>query len=126
MTGLSYTALGQPKSWTWFNGDAATRTFDADGRMTANEFASYGYDAASRITSITQNLWATRGASTTSQQVYQTPITWSASYDSRNRLIGMTRDGQKVAFWYDPNGNRLSRSEIATSDVCGCRSSPSR
>ena len=60
---LKHTALGQPKSWTWSNGDKAERTYDADGRMTANEFASYVYDAGSRITGITQHLWASRTVS---------------------------------------------------------------
>ncbi len=58
VTALSYTALGQPKSWAWSNGDSASRVFDADARMTQNEFAAYGFDAASRITNITQQLWA--------------------------------------------------------------------
>jgi RHS repeat-associated protein len=114
---FTYTALGQPKSWTWFNGDSVSRSFDADGRMTANEFAMYGYDAASRITTVTQLLWATRGASTGSPQMYQAPITWSASYDSRNRVVGLSRAGQTTSFTYDANGNRLSRMEIAVSDV---------
>ncbi|MGE4240054.1 RHS repeat-associated core domain-containing protein [Ramlibacter sp.] len=53
---LTHTALGQPRSWKWSNGAVASRSFDADGRMTANEFASYTYDAASRIVGITQKL----------------------------------------------------------------------
>jgi hypothetical protein len=31
VTGLTYTALGQPKSWSWFIGDSASRSFDSDG-----------------------------------------------------------------------------------------------
>src|SRR5262245_33472500 len=50
---LTHTALGQPKSWRWANGDTASRTFDTDGRMTQSEIASCNYDAASRITGIT-------------------------------------------------------------------------
>ena len=48
--------------------------------MTSNEFASYTYDAASRITGITQNLWASRTvtqvigtATTVVTQTYLTP-----------------------------------------------------
>jgi RHS repeat-associated protein len=111
-TNLAYTALGQPKSWNWFNGDSAARTFDADGRMTANEFASYGYDAASRITAITQQLWVNTGA-----QIEKTLISWTVGYDSRNRITSMVRNGQSTTFTYDANSNRLSRLEIATGEV---------
>ena len=61
--------------------------------MVSNEFASYQYDAASRITAVTQNLWANRtvtsvvGTTTTTvTELYQTPLNWSAGYDNRNRL----------------------------------------
>ena len=101
VTGLAYTALNQPKAWSWSNTDTASRTFDADGRMSANEFASHGYDAASRITSLTQNLWASQditnpatGAVTTS--TFTTPLTWSAGYDSRNRLTSFNRNGNSA------------------------------
>ena len=46
VSAISYTALGQPKAWNWANGASAVRTFDADGRMTSNELASYTFDAA--------------------------------------------------------------------------------
>lgn len=65
VSNLSYTALGQPRAWSWVNGDAASRSFDADGRMTGNEFASYTFDAASRITGISQSLWASRVTTST-------------------------------------------------------------
>jgi RHS repeat-associated protein len=127
VTGLMYTALGQARSWSWFNGDSASRSFDADGRMTANEFARYGFDAAGRITSITQNLWAAPDGRRTAHgkpkhrqgelEVEETPITWAISYDSRNRVSGMSRAGQSTTFTYDANSNRLSKLEIATSDV---------
>ena len=51
---LAYTALGQPRSWRWASGATAARAFDADGRMAGNEFASYSFDAASRITGFTR------------------------------------------------------------------------
>jgi RHS repeat-associated protein len=111
-TNIAYTALGQPKSWTWNNGDSASRTFDADGRMTANEFASYTWDAASRITGITQNLWVDTGT-----QVKTMPITWTVGYDKRNRITSMARDGQSTSFTYDANSNRLTKLEITTGDI---------
>jgi RHS repeat-associated protein len=116
VSSLTHTALGAPKSWTWFNGDTANRTFDADGRMTSSEIASYSYDAAGRITGITQNLWAidTAGKKTVP---YVLPITWTAGYDMRNRLTSFARPGASSTFAYDPNSNRLTSVETATSEA---------
>ncbi len=142
VTGLRYTALGQAKSWNWncLTGegrtakatpcDAATRSFDGNGLMVRNEFASYQYDAAGRITGITQNLWALQAAipavrakgSTPAvpavrARSYQTPISWSASYDNRDRLTGFTRAGSSSQYSYDANSNRLSAQNTTTSDT---------
>ncbi len=127
VSGLSYTALAQPKAWSWtFNGDAATRTFDTDGRMTSSELASYSFDAASRITAITQQLWASRtvtqtvgtGTATVTQD-YKIPQTWQATYDNRNRLTGFTRAGSETRYTYDANSNRLSAIDKTISDTNG-------
>jgi len=116
VTDLSHTALGQPKAWTWSNGDSAARTFDTDGRMTANEFASYIYDAASRITGITQHLWASSTATGT-VTTYTTPLNWTVGYDSRNRLTSFNRPGAETSYTYDANSNRLTAIDKITSDT---------
>jgi RHS repeat-associated protein len=116
VSNLTYTALQQPKSWTWASGDSASRSFDADGRMTANEFASYTYDAASRITGITQNLWAS-GIVNGKQTLFTTPLTWSAGYDNRNRLTSFDRPGASTSYTYDANSNRLTSQDTRTSDT---------
>jgi RHS repeat-associated protein len=113
---LTYTALQQPKSWTWASGDSASRTFDTDGRMTANEFASYTYDAASRITGITQNLWAS-GIVNGKLTLFTTPLTWTAGYDNRNRLTSFARAGASTSYTYDANSNRLTSQDTRTSDT---------
>ncbi|MBC7706264.1 MAG: hypothetical protein H7274_20225, partial [Rhodoferax sp.] len=113
---LTYTALQQPKSWTWASGDSASRTFDTDGRMTANEFASYTYDAASRITGITQSLWAS-GIVNGKQTLFTTPLTWTAGYDNRNRLTSFDRAGASTSYTYDANSNRLTSQDTRTSDT---------
>jgi RHS repeat-associated protein len=113
---LTYTALQQPKSWAWASGDSASRTFDTDGRMTANEFASYTYDAASRITGITQNLWAS-GIVNGKQTLFTTPLTWTAGYDNRNRLTSFARAGASTSYTYDANSNRLTSQDTRTSDT---------
>ena len=124
VTGLSYTALGQPKAWSWSNGDTAARSFDTDGRMTANEFASYIYDAAGRITGITQSLWAERTVTATVgtatgvvTELYTTNISWSAGYDTRNRITSFVRDGAETRYTYDANSNRLTAIDKTTSDT---------
>jgi RHS repeat-associated protein len=117
VSGLAYTALGAPKSWIWSTGDSASRNFDADGRMTQSEIASYTYDAASRITAITQNLWAQGPKVQGTEQLYQVPTTWSASYDNRNRLTGLARSGAASNFQYDTNSNRLAATETTASSL---------
>ena len=121
---ITYTALGQPKAWNWANGASALRTFDADGRMTSNEFATYSFDAASRITGITQQLWASRTvtqvirtATSVVTQLYQTPLSWTAAYDNRNRLTGFNRAGSASGFSYDANSNRLTAVDQTISDT---------
>lgn len=124
VTDLAHTALGQPRNWSWKNGDTASRSFDADGRMTQSEIASYSYDAASRITGITQSLWAQRtvtavvnGTSQTVTEQYQTPVSWTAGYDVRNRLTRFARAGASTVYSYDANSNRLTAIEQTTSEV---------
>jgi RHS repeat-associated protein len=121
---ITYTALGQPKAWSWANGDLALRAFDADGRITSNEFAAYSFDAASRITGITQQLWASRTvtqvigtATTVVTQLYQTPLSWTAGYDNRNRLTGFNRPGAQTSYSYDANSNRLTAVDQTISDT---------
>lgn len=121
---LTHTALGQPKSWLWRTGDSASRSFDTDGRMTQSEIASYSYDAAGRITGVTQRLWAQRtvtaavgGKSQTVPELYQTPISWTIAYDARNRLTSFTRAGASSAYSYDANSNRLTAIEQSTSEA---------
>ncbi len=113
---LTHTALGQPKAWTWSNGGTASRAFDTDGRMVSNEFASYIYDAASRITGITQQLWATSTATGVVTN-YTTPLAWTVDYDNRNRITGFKRQGAQTRYTYDANSNRLTAMDKTTSDM---------
>ena len=109
VSAITYTALGQAKSWAWASGDAASRTFDADGRMAANELASYSFDPASRITDISQNLYAAGGALKATR--------FKISYDRRDRVIAFQQASAADTFAYDANGNRtLSTSKVQTSD----------
>ncbi len=113
---LTHTALGQPRSWQWSNGDAASRYFDADGRMTYNDFAEYIYDAAGRITGIHQKLWV-RSVEGGTETFTPTLLSWVAGYDSRDRVIRFERPGASTQYSHDPNGNRLTAVDVATSDI---------
>ena len=137
VSNLAHTALGQPKAWAWANGDSAARTYDTDGRMTANEFASYSYDAAGRITGVTQKLWAKASGDNDDQwqgqhgdeengkndgkhvagSPFPVPVQWTAGYDSRNRLTSLARAGASAVYTYDPNSNRLTSINKVTSDT---------
>jgi RHS repeat-associated protein len=146
VSNIQYTALNQPKNWSWncitgnlytpsiqTDCDAATRSFDADGRITATEFSTLGYDAASRITQIQQNLWASRtvtqtvtapDGSTTATvvtELYQAPFSWQAGYDNRNRLTSFNRAGSEQSYSYDANSNRLTSiaKKVSDTDIDG-------
>jgi RHS repeat-associated protein len=116
----------------------AARQYDSAGRMTGNEFAAYGFDAASRINAITQNLYASlvtsstaTGTLTSSTSYYATPVSWSVGYDSRSRITGFNRitnpagsnatasaaGNAQASFSYDPNSNRLTSINKVTSDT---------
>ena len=116
-TGLTYTALGQAKAWAWAlpasGAVAASRVFDADARMASNSFASYGYDSASRLTGISQTLWASQAGA----NAYAVPITWGAYYDSRNRLTNLYNPASSAYYGYDANSNRADSSASGNSNL---------
>jgi len=56
-TGITYHPFGAPRGWTWSSGPATARPHDLDGRQTGytmgpQDARTRGYDAASRITSL--------------------------------------------------------------------------
>jgi YD repeat-containing protein len=123
---LAYNALQLPTAWQWQhcstkNGSpaasctSAQRSYDSAARMNANELASYGYDAASRITSLTQKLYSrplntsnSGSNSASSNSLQQTPITWQIAYDSRGRVTRFERTHAQTSYSYDANSNRIS------------------
>ncbi|MEO6292948.1 MAG: RHS repeat-associated core domain-containing protein, partial [Burkholderiaceae bacterium] len=129
VSNISYSALQQPTAWSWLlsNGaiDQAARSFDTAGRMSANEFASYQYDAAGRITAIAQNLAAVSTTQTQTSE-FQTHLTWQVSYDTRGRITGFNQTNNTsnttaspkntTAYTYDANSNRLTSIAKITSD----------
>jgi RHS repeat-associated protein len=123
--------LNRPRRCIRIRGTTASRRYDSAGRMAANELASYRYDAASRITGITQLLQAQTvtssvvpnpsgtGTTTVSTRYQPTTLTWTASYDSRDRLTALVRSNTSSRYQYDANSNRLTSVAQTIADTNG-------
>jgi len=98
---IAYTGLGALKSAIFVNGLTHTRSYDTSGRMTmlasgaAAQSLSFGYDDRANITSITDNLNATRSQ--------------SFGYDALSRLTSASGAYGAYAYQYDAVGNRTRR-----------------
>jgi RHS repeat-associated protein len=116
---------------------AASRSFDTAGRMFSNEFASYQYDTAGRITQIYQVLTkptlAANGTVDTTSTVTPVPVTYNVSYDPTGRITTFTQSGtattstplSSISFTYDANGNRQSSVQSTTTIVVtGTKANP--
>lgn len=111
VSGIAWNPLGQPTAWNWaFSSPAiaASRTYDTAGRLTGTEFGSYVYDAAGRITSLTQNLYQPGDSDPTHGTIASANITWSVGYDAVGRIVSFNATGNTAGFGYDANGNRAS------------------
>lgn len=118
VTGVSWNAYGQPSGFQWNNGDAATRQFDLDGRVTQTEFGAFSYDSVGRLSNVSQTLWIRDVDGVTGQEIYSTTaLSWDARYDSRDRITSFQRPGYQGSYAYDWNGNRVTASEATTSDI---------
>ncbi|MFS2048358.1 RHS repeat-associated core domain-containing protein [Variovorax sp. Varisp41] len=120
VSNITWNPLGQPTGWTWAFTSTdpklkATRSYDTAGRMTATEFGSYVYDAAGRITSLTQNLYGPADTDPTHDTIASANTTWNVGYDSVGRItsFNVTGSGSNTAgFGYDANGNRSSSTRV--------------
>ncbi len=107
LTGLSYNALSQPRSWVWGTGAVPyQRSFDGYGRLvsyplgnpsgtgiSAGVTRTLAFDAAGRIVGYS----------------HTTPANWDQvfSYDGLDRLVSANlTGGNNYAYAYDPTGNR--------------------
>ncbi len=122
VSGITWSPLGQPTGWSWNlpGGSAAIpaiRTYNTAGQLTATEFSSYVYDAAGRITSLTQGLMQPASTDAQANTVTQTPATWTVTYNRAGRITGFTKQvaagnpANTVTYTYDGNGNRLTSSQ---------------
>ena len=107
LSGLNYTALGQPRSWVWGTGAVPyQRSFDGYGRLTAYPLGNpngtgisagvtrtVAFDAAGRIVGYS----------------HTTPSNWDQTfgYDGLDRLTSATLTlGNTYGYAYDATGNR--------------------
>lgn len=97
MSSIVYQPFGGPKSWTFANGESISRTYDLDGRLSADPVEStIGYDDASRITGTTLGGFSVLTGSHT------------FGYDPLDRLTSFT-GGTSGSYSYDANGNRTQQ-----------------
>jgi RHS repeat-associated protein len=104
LNNITYDPFGPITGWTWGNSTTASRTFDADGKLTTlggQESKTFGYDDAFRITGVTDNLDSTK--------------TWTLGYDNLDRLNSGAKTGTTIGYTYDANGNRLSQTGTSAS-----------
>ncbi|MDZ7862289.1 RHS repeat-associated core domain-containing protein [Acidovorax sp.] len=122
VSGITWSPLGQPTGWSWNLPGAsaaipATRSYNTAGQLTATEFSSYIYDAAGRITSLTQSLMQPASTDGQASTVTQAPATWTVTYNRAGRITGFTKTvaagtpAHTVTYAYDANGNRTTSSQ---------------
>jgi RHS repeat-associated protein len=115
VTNIAWNPLGQPTAWTWAFASpavAANRSYDTAGRLTATEFSSYVYDAAGRITSLTQNLYQPGDTDPTHSTIASGNVSWTVGYNTVGRITGFNATGNTAGFGYDANGNRLNSTRV--------------
>lgn len=98
---ITYAATGAMTAWTAGNGLVNGMTYDGDGRLTGigvpgRQRLTFGYDAADRITGITNGINGT--------------LTQTFGYDALSRLTRATTPGNSKLMHYDANGNRVDES----------------
>ena len=113
VTGLTWNPMGQATAWTWALSTpvAAARSYDTAGRLTATEFSGYAYNAAGRITSLSQYLYQPADTDPTHTTITGVLQGWNVGYDSVGRITAfdaMGSGGNTAGFGYDANGNRSS------------------
>ncbi len=122
VSGITWSPLGQPTGWSWNLPGAsaaipATRSYNTAGQLTATEFSSYIYDAAGRITSLTQSLMQPASTDAQAGTVTLAPATWTVTYNRAGRITGFTKQvaagtaANTVTYTYDANGNRTTSSQ---------------
>lgn len=133
LTNITWNPMGQPTGWTWAFGAvsglngvnlATTRSYDTAGRLTnvtagGQTVLGYVYDAAGRITSLSQLLAEPVTANDPNSAVTSTLRSWLAGYDATGRLTSLNQSGtgapvDTAGFSYDANGNRTASTRVVS------------
>ena len=106
VTGVTYTPFGIVSGWTAGNGAVYRRAIDLDGRIAglalpASDNIALAYDAASRITGLTESGLAAR----------------TFGYDALDRLTNYKSGTATQTYTYDADGNRTGYATNATPPV---------
>src|SRR6266581_3892147 len=104
---IAYQPFGGVKSYTLGNGQSYSRSYDLDGRIASynlgSQFFALGYDAASRISFISDT------GNAANANTY--------SYDNLDRLIGAGLPNLPFAYGYDAVGHRSSKTVGSSTDT---------
>jgi YD repeat-containing protein len=107
VSSVAYRPFGPSTGFTFGNGQTYNRGFDQDGRIAsytlATQSIAVGYDAASRITSLTDTGIPAN--------------TNTYGYDTLDRLTGFTGPSTNQAYTFDATGNRLTKTVGAATDT---------
>ena len=98
LSNATYEPFGAVKGWTWGNGTAFSRSYDTDGRISqiaGFETTNYGYDHASRISTITN--------------ANDSTLSYTYGYDPLDRITSAVATNFNYGYTYDANGNRLTQ-----------------
>ena len=119
VSAIIWNPLGQPTGWSWsLPGSTAaipaTRSYNTAGQVTATDFSSYQYDAAGRITAISQDLWQPASANPQDSTLSQATKLWTVKYDLAGRIIQLGDTGRTTTYTYDANGNRKTSVQTTT------------
>ncbi len=98
LTNAAYEPFGPVRGWTWGNSTSEVRLYDTDGnpsQLSSVEASSLSYDAAYRITSISNG---TNNA-----------LSWTLGYDNLDRTTSASETGASLGYSYDGDGNRLTQ-----------------
>jgi YD repeat-containing protein len=113
LQGTAYHPFGPASGWRWGNSRSHERRFDREGRIVSypigHDVRHLGYDAASRITRISQGTFEPFGLRRSQRDAHPAPaLDQHFDYDRLDRLVRSVDGRESRVYRYDANGNRLA------------------
>lgn len=131
ISGITWSAIDNPKQWVYTFSNlnttapniSITRVYNSAGQLASllqgnNTVSSYTYNAAGRLTSITQLAALPNNESVPSQGFTNAMVSWNLSYNVDGLLTGFQSNNTRVRSYqyaYATNGNRVSATETKNS-----------